>query len=180
MALFFPLGGDDKNRKDWLRAGTGHWWVTECIGMMLCVGVHAWRVSSEEAEGSERKKSWSSEELLLFCCQAVVLDTRGGDTHCGAIWVWIVSGGGSSSPVMMWDLPEVDSDLIKRMVEIFPGLCLHPSDASVVCSPAGSVDRERPLHYHQRLWGCHSTSCPWGPLHSQRPRGHLLLPSYPR
>ena len=36
-----------------------------------------------------------------FAARLGVLDTRGGDAHCGAIWVWMVSGGGSSSPVMM-------------------------------------------------------------------------------
>ena len=57
---------------------------------------------SEEAEGSERKESWSSEGLLLFCCQAVGLGhERRRHTHRGAIWVWVVSGGGSSSSVMM-------------------------------------------------------------------------------
>lgn len=53
------------------------------MGLMLCVGVHARQVSSEEAEGSERKESWSPEGLLLFCCQAVGF---GHETRRRTLW----------------------------------------------------------------------------------------------
>lgn len=74
----------------------------------------------------------------------------------------------------------MDSDRIERTEGgCFPGLCLH-SGNHLFSSPTGSVDRERPLHYHQCLWGSRSAACPGGPLHGQWPGGHCLLPSDPR
>ena len=36
-----------------------------------------------------------------FAARLWVLDMRRGDAHCGAIWVRVISGGGSSSSVMV-------------------------------------------------------------------------------
>lgn len=140
------------------------------------------QVSSEEPKGAVRNRISEVFNLLLLlgCGTAAVCLGHDRRPTCWRIQVWVVSGGSS--------LPLLSCEVFQRWILIlwtewrrcFPGPCLHPGDPHLFYSLAGSVDRERPLHYHQRLWGRRFAARPGGPLHSQWPGGHCLLPSDPR